>query len=125
MNDDVAIASLSAIAHATRLGAFRLLVKAGPDGVPAGEIARTLGVPPTTMSTHLSILTNAGLIEPRRESRTVYYSLRTSKVSALFDFLMEDCCQGRPELCGALAGAGACDPPKPKTKPRRRTPGPR
>ncbi len=110
MNDAAAIASLSAIAHHTRLGAFRLLVKAGPDGVPAGEIARTLGVPATTMSTHLSILTNAGLIEPRRESRTVYYSLRTSEVSALFDFLMADCCQGRPELCGALAGAGDCRP---------------
>lgn len=104
MNEDVAIAQLSAIAHHTRMAVFRLLVRAGPDGVPAGEIARQLGVPATTASTHLGILANAGLIGPRRVSRTVFYSVREDNVQALFSFLTAECCDGRPELCGAMTG---------------------
>jgi DNA-binding transcriptional ArsR family regulator len=90
------------------------LVEAGPDGVPAGEIAKAIGVPASTMSTHLGILTRAGLISSRRESRTIYYAIDVGGVRGLFDFLAADCCGGRPELCAPLAkfvaAAPACKP---------------
>ena len=99
MNEDAAIERLSAIAHRTRIAVFRLLVKEGADGLPAGEIARALSIPPTTMSAHLGILARADLIEARRESRSVFYSLKVEGVQDLLEFLVSDCCSGNPELC--------------------------
>jgi DNA-binding transcriptional ArsR family regulator len=111
MTEDSAIERLSAIAHRTRLAVFRLLVQEGDEGLPAGEIARRLEVPPTTMSTHLAVLTRANLIKPRRESRTVFYALKPEGVQELLTFLMADCCDGRPELCAPLGQqASNCTP---------------
>ena len=98
-----AVSSLSALAHQGRLSAFRLLVKAGHEGIAAGEIARTLDVPPNTLSASLTILTNAGLIDSRREGRSVIYVAKFENMAALLEYLMEDCCGGSPEICASLA----------------------
>ena len=115
MRDQDAIEALSALAHPTRLRVFKMLVEAGATGVPAGEIARQMGVPVTTMSTHLGILSRAALIGPRRESRTVYYALNIEGTRGLFAFLMADCCGGRADLCQPAFDAAevACCPPAP------------
>ena len=91
--------ALGALSQEKRLEAFRLLVRSGSAGMAAGEIARKLGIPHNTMSSHLSILVNAGLIGSRRESRSIIYSIDFNGTRELLSFLMEDCCQGRPELC--------------------------
>jgi ArsR family transcriptional regulator, arsenate/arsenite/antimonite-responsive transcriptional repressor len=104
MNEPEAIEALAALSHKTRLAVFKLLVSVGPEGVPSGDIARKLAVPATTMSTHLAVLTRAGLIAPHRDSRTVYYRLDIEGTQRLFSYLMADCCAGRADLCGpALA----------------------
>lgn len=100
----IAVEALSALAHASRLAVFRLLVRAGADGLPAGEIAREVGLLPNTLSTHLTILGNAGLVRSRREGRSVIYSADYDGMRDLLGFLVADCCAGRPEICGSLAG---------------------
>jgi len=97
-----AVSALSALAHGHRLAVFRLLVRAGPDGLPAGEIAREVGVLPNTMSSHLTILANAGLIGSKRESRSIIYSADFGRMRDLLGFLVADCCDGRPEICAPL-----------------------
>lgn len=82
---------------------FRLLVKAGPEGLAAGEIARTLDTPPNTMSAQLLVLANANLIKARRDGRSIIYAVDYSAMSDLLLFLTEDCCNGRPEMCAPLA----------------------
>lgn len=106
-----AVDALSALAHGSRLAVFRLLVRAGPEGLPAGEIAREIGALPNTLSTHLAILGHAGLVQSRREGRSIIYSADYAGMRALLGFLMEDCCGGRPEICAALpeAANGCCD----------------
>ena len=94
-----AVKALSALAQESRLNAFRLLVCAGEEGVAAGEIAEELGVPAATLSFHLKELTNAGLISQERSGRSIIYSLEAESMRSLMEFLMQDCCQGRPELC--------------------------
>ncbi len=115
MDDSSAIDALSALAHPGRLAVFRLLVRAGSEGVAAGAIARAMDTPANTMSTQLAILTRAGLIRARRDSRSVIYAADYPRVTALLGFLMEDCCQGRPEICAPLAATAACGlaPPDP------------
>jgi len=108
MEERNAIDSLSALAHPGRLAVFRLLVRAGPEGVAAGEIARALETPANTMSTQLAILARAGLIRARRDSRSVIYSADYAGIASLLGFLMEDCCQGRPEICAPIAAKAAC-----------------
>ncbi len=98
----------SALSQATRLDVFRLLIKAGADGLPAGEINERLGVRQNTMSTNLSILLQAGLVKNRREGRSVRYVADMSAVRGLLAFLMEDCCGGHPELCQPLIEQIAC-----------------
>ncbi len=93
MESTEAIESLAALAHPGRLAVFRMLVQAGPDGVAAGEVARALDTPANTMSTQLAILTRAGLIRSRRESRSVIYTADYAEISGLLAFLMQDCCQ--------------------------------
>lgn len=110
METEAAIEGLSALAHPGRLAVFRLLVQAGPDGAPAGEIARALDTPANTMSTQLAILSRAGLIRSRRESRSIIYSADYGQISGLLGFLMQDCCQGRAEVCAPLAQQLACGP---------------
>lgn len=94
-----ATVALGALAQETRLRAFRLLVCAGPGGLPAGQVAETLDVPPATLSFHLKELARAGLVESRREGRSIRYALRVEGMRALLRFLSDDCCQGHPELC--------------------------
>ena len=97
-----AVDTLSALAHPSRLAVFRLLVRAGREGVAAGAIAREVGAVPSTLSTHLTILSQAGLIQARREGRSIRYSADFERMRALLGFLVDDCCGGRPEICGAL-----------------------
>lgn len=91
--------ALGALSQESRLKAFRMLVRTGNDGMAAGEIARALEIPHNTLSSHLAILVNAGLIQSRRESRSIIYSVDFDGTRALLSFLMEDCCQGNPDLC--------------------------
>ena len=99
MEPKTALAQLSALAQENRLALFRLLIKAGPEGLPAGEIAAALGVPPNTLSAQLTLLSNAGLIEGTRQGRSIIYKAQYEAISGLIVFLMEDCCQGRSEIC--------------------------
>ncbi|WP_114227240.1 MULTISPECIES: ArsR/SmtB family transcription factor [Sphingomonas] len=103
MESKLAVAALAALAHEGRLAVFRMLVQAGADGVAAGEIARHLGVPANSLSANLSVLTHAGLIESRREGRSIIYTAAYEPMSALLSYLVEDCCQGSPAICAPLA----------------------
>lgn len=94
--------TFGALSQKTRLEAFRLLVRSGDEGMSAGDIARALGTPHNTMSTHLAILVSAGLLSSRRESRSVIYRIDFDGVRELLSYLMEDCCRGRPEVCATL-----------------------
>jgi ArsR family transcriptional regulator, arsenate/arsenite/antimonite-responsive transcriptional repressor len=94
-----AVVALTALAQESRLRVFRLLVPAGEVGMPAGEISDQLGLPPATLTFHLKELSHAGLVESRREGRSIIYSLRCAGMSELLEFLAKDCCQGQPELC--------------------------
>lgn len=106
------INALSALAQRSRLEVFRILVRRGPEGMPAGEIADAVGIPANTMSAHLAILARAGLITPRRNGRSVVYTVDFDGTKTLMTFLMEDCCQGRPDLCGGIlqAASSGCVP---------------
>ncbi|HEY3776463.1 MAG TPA: metalloregulator ArsR/SmtB family transcription factor [Rhizomicrobium sp.] len=109
-----AIKRLSALAQDARLEVFRLLVRAGPEGLPAGEIARTLATPPNTMSAQLLILSNAGLIRARRQGRSIIYSVDFPAMSDLLVYLTRDCCAGREEICAPLVAVAnrCCKPAK-------------
>ncbi len=100
-----AVTALSALAHETRLKVFRLLVKRGPAGLPAGRIAEELSVAPPTLSAHLAQLERAGLVRSWRVERWIYYAIEVDGTRQLLSFLTEDCCQGQPELCGDLLEA--------------------
>jgi DNA-binding transcriptional ArsR family regulator len=102
MDISVIIKALAALAQKSRLKAFRLLVKSGPDGLAAGEIARRLAIPHNTLSSHLAILSNARLVSSHRESRSIIYRVDFDGTRKLLSFLMEDCCQGQPELCAPV-----------------------
>jgi DNA-binding transcriptional ArsR family regulator len=102
MDSESAIAILSALAQASRLECFRLLVRHEPNGLPAGEIAREIGVPQNTMSTHLAILARAGLIEAERRGRSIVYRARLEALRELSLFLLKDCCGGDVALCAPL-----------------------
>jgi DNA-binding transcriptional ArsR family regulator len=116
MEVNAAIKRLSALAQDSRLAVFRLLVKAGPAGMPAGDIARALEVTPNTLSTQLNVLANAELVTSRRAGRSIIYAASYDGMSELLLYLMEDCCQGRSEVCGSLAQIAArgacCDQPQ-------------
>ena len=99
MDINEATRALGALSQETRLKAFRLLVRSGAEGIAAGKIAETLDIPHNTMSTHLANLVHAGLVTSRRESRSVIYSIDFEGTRELLAFLVEDCCQGQPEVC--------------------------
>jgi ArsR family transcriptional regulator len=115
MESQTAVTRLSALAQENRLGVFRLLVKAGKEGMAAGDIARAFDVPPNTLSAQLNVLANAGLVTSRRDGRSIIYMADYDGMSDLLLFLTEDCCQGRPEMCAPLAEvaskAACCDQP--------------
>jgi DNA-binding transcriptional ArsR family regulator len=111
---ELAIKRLSAIAQEARLDVFRLLVKAGPKGMAAGDVARTLGVAANTLSAQLLTLSNAGLVRARREGRSIIYAINFEAMRDLLVFLTEDCCGGRAEMCAPLADIASrcCDTSK-------------
>lgn len=92
--------TFAALAHQLRLSVFRLLISATPDGMPAGEIARRLDVPASTLSAHLAQLERAGLLKSWRDRQRIVYTVDTEGTKALVGFLVNDCCNGQPELCG-------------------------
>lgn len=102
MENETAITALAALAQATRLDTFRLLVKHEPDGVSAGELARVLEIPQNTMSAHLATLSRAGLIKGERQSRSIIYRADLNTFRELTLFMIKDCCGGSAELCAPL-----------------------
>ena len=111
MDEPHALAALAALGQATRLAIFRLLVSKEPNGMSAGALAEAVGCPHNTLSTHVAILARAGLVYGTREGRTITYRANADGTRALIAFLVTDCCEGRPELCGLASEApqSACD----------------
>ncbi len=112
MKPAVAVLSLSALAHPTRLAAFRGLVQAGADGLAVGELREALGVPAATLSAHLNVLRGAGLVLDRREGRSIRVRASYARMNGLIAYLTENCC----------AGADACGPATPCTPKPKRSP---
>ena len=102
MDSSQAISALSSLAQPTRLDVFRLLVTHEPVGLPAGEIASATGVPPTTLSSHLSILSNAGMVGSVRDGRSIIYRADIKRFRDLTLFLFKDCCGGRYDICAPV-----------------------
>ena len=101
MKEPQAVLALSALAHGHRLNVFRLLVREGPTGIAAGEIAESLELNPTSLSFHLKTLEHAGLVNSSRDGRFILYAVNVEGISELLHYLTEDCCRGKPELCGS------------------------
>ncbi len=104
MEETQATQALAALSQPTRLAVFRLLVREGPAGLPAGEVARKIGVQPATLSFHLAQLERAGLLVSKRQSRRILYAADFAAMRGLVGFLLDDCCHGRPEICDGLTG---------------------
>ena len=98
-----AVAILAALAQDSRLDVFRLLVEAGPEGMPAGHIASSMKLPPSALTFHLDRLREAGLVMVRRDGRSMIYAARFEAMNSLVSYLTDHCCQGRPELCAPKA----------------------
>ena len=117
MESEDAILALAALAQSTRLEVFRLLVKHAQEGIAAGDIAKALAVPQNTMSSHLSILSRAGLVSAQRFGRSIVYRADLARLQSVMLFMLRDCCDGRPEICAPLiADLTPCCPPKPKRR---------
>jgi DNA-binding transcriptional ArsR family regulator len=104
-----AVEAFAALAQEHRLAVFRLMVREGPNGLPAGEIALRLAVPPSTLSHHLAHLERAGLLRSWRLDRRIFYAVDFEGTRELVTFLTEDCCQGHPEICGYGSEGGCRD----------------
>ncbi len=121
-----AISALAALAQPTRLAIFRLLEKHEPIGITAGVIADTIGAPHNTLSSHLAILVRAGLLRSAREGRTIVYRCDLEGMRSLIAFLVNDCCDGHPELCNLVTSdlakscGPSCSPAKPAGLPVRK-----
>ncbi|WP_027211790.1 ArsR/SmtB family transcription factor [Burkholderia sp. WSM2232] len=101
MDSNLVVRALGALAHESRLAIFRALVVAGPDGLPAGEIAQQLGLSPSSLSFHLKDLSHAGLVTGQQQGRFIYYSANFSAMNGLIAFLTENCCGGAACEAGA------------------------
>lgn len=99
MEKTSALAALAALAQENRLDVFRLLVEAGPDGMPAGAVAEALGLAPNTLTFHFDRLRHAGLVTVQRDGRSMIYAARFETMNALLGFLTESCCGGVSEKC--------------------------
>lgn len=112
VRDEQALDAFGALSQATRLQMVRALVVAGPDGLAAGAVGAAVGASSSAASFHLSHLERAGLVSSRRESRSIIYAANYEGLSGLVEFLMRDCCQGRPEVCGPAGrvAADCCSP---------------
>ena len=106
-----AVAALAALAQDNRLDVFRLLVQAGPEGMPAGAVAAALDLPPNTQTFHFDRLRMAGLVTVRREGRSMIYAALFEKMNTLLSFLTENCCAGAP-----CTGIVQCKPVRRRTK---------
>ncbi len=121
MESEDAILGLAALAQATRLDVFRLLVKHEPEGLAAGDVARALAVPQNTMSSHLAVLARAGLVTAQRHSRSIVYRADLTRFRAVMLFMLRDCCDGRPEICAPLIeDLTPCRPPVKKKRAHAR-----
>jgi len=105
METNNAVQMLGALAQASRLHIFQLLVRCAPEGMAAGAIAEALDLPNPTLSFHLAQLSQAGLLHARREGRSLIYAVRIEGIQDLLHFLTQDCCQGRAELCAPVVEA--------------------
>lgn len=108
INESTAIDALLALAQPTRLDVFRRLIRCYPDELAAGEIARQCKTPHNSMSTHLAVLTRAGLLTARKDGRMMHYGARFERFQALIAFLLKDCCNGRAEVCAPLVAELTC-----------------
>ncbi len=113
MEQSDAVAALAALAQDNRLGVYRLLVQAGPDGLSAGAIAETLELAPNTLTFHFDRLRAAGLVTVRRDGRSMIYAARFETMNALVAYLTDNCCGGAPEQCAPVA---ACKPSAKRSK---------
>ena len=121
MDNEQTIEAFAALAQSTRLDAFRLLVTHEPVGLPAGDVARLLKVPHNTMSTHLAVLTRAGLIEAQRRSQSIIYRAKLDRFRETATYLVKDCCGGHPEICAPLIeDIAPCCTPKEAARGRSR-----
>jgi len=121
MDTKTAVTALAALAQDKRLSIFRMLIEAGPEGVPAGRIGETLDVPPATLSFHLKELARAKLVSPRQDGRFIYYSANFECMAALMTFLTQNCCKGMPQKCLTVmetALSGCCPPPSKRKSAR-------
>ena len=116
MRKPQALGALTALAQEHRLDTFRLLVQAGPDGMPAGEVAAALGLPPNTLTFHFDRLREAGLIRVRREGRSMIYAAQYDAMNGLLAYLTENCCRGAPGKCVDAA----CSPASSKRRAKER-----
>ena len=103
-----ALHSFGALAHPTRLAALRLTIRHAPDGLPAGDIAQALAIPPSSLSPHLAQLHRAGLLIQTRHGRNLRYRADMGHLRALIGWLAQDCCGGAPETCAPLLDALSC-----------------
>ncbi len=108
MEKTAALTALAALAQESRLDIYRLLVQAGADGMPAGQIGEQLGLPSATLAFHLKELKQAGLATFTRNGRSLIYAAAYPTMNALLDYLTENCCQGNPATCGP--GTANCTP---------------
>ena len=108
MIDNDALAALAALAHPTRLAAFRLIVQREPPGLTTGELVDAIGITQSTLSTHLAVLAKAGLVCSQRQGRNFIQRAEIAQLRALMLFLAKDCCEGRAELCAPLVAELAC-----------------
>lgn len=109
------VSLFSALAHDLRLAVFRLLMRAGPTGLPAGDIAKAMHVPASTLSSHLAQMSQAGLLRPTRQKQQIIYAVDVEGTRRLVTYLTEDCCEGRPEICG-YGKVSTCKPSATKRK---------
>jgi DNA-binding transcriptional ArsR family regulator len=110
------IAALAALAQDSRLDVYRLLVQAGPDGLPAGQIGERLDLPAPTLSFHLAQLKHAGLVTHRRDGRSIIYAANYPAMNGLLGYLSENCCGGDAAQCSDIACAPAAKAPPSKKR---------
>ncbi|MBD9371357.1 winged helix-turn-helix transcriptional regulator [Rhizobium sp. ARZ01] len=116
MEERQALGAFAALSQETRLQIVRLLVVAGPDGMPSGQIGEKLDVSPSNVSFHLKELERAGLVSTERASRSIIYRADYDALGGLVRFLMEDCCAGHPEICAPVGASNVCCSPALKEK---------
>ena len=110
MQERRALAGFAALSQETRLRIVRILVQAGPEGMAAGAVADAVGVSASNVSFHLKDLEGAELVRSRRDARSIIYSAEYETLTGLLQFLMRDCCGGRPEICSPAVAAARCGP---------------